>query len=296
MKPARAHPLWLPWAAAVGALALGAAWLLSPSTRDEPAPPPHAAVEPLPLPQAVVPGPASAASVAAHVSGTANPPAILAASGPARQPAIGSEGYGPHIEQARAGEDPQAAWDAVRWLRDCASNEARRGNTEQVRNQGVAPEFMTERLREIDAEARLCQTVTPQHRAWLAELSARAMRAGVPEAASAYASAVFPGDLTPEQRREVADAMRRDAASGHGGSLLAAITAHEAWGLRDEERLAYLIALAGLRGEAARAETTKALMASGALRFKASFTPEQLEAAKEEGERILARIPARREP
>lgn len=289
MKPVRANPSWLPWAAAVGALALGAAWLLSPSTRDEPAPPPHAAAEPLPLPQAVVPRPASGASVAALVSDTAHPPAIPAASGPAGRPAIGSEGYGPHIEQARAGEDPQAAWEAVRWLRDCASNEARRGNTEQVRNQGVAPEFMTERLREIDAEARLCQTVTPQHHAWLAELAARAMRAGVPEAASAYASAVFPADLTPEQRREVADSMRRDAASGHAASLLAAITAHEAWGLRDEERLAYFLALSGMRGEAASAETSKALMASGAIRFKKPFTPEQMAAARIAGQEILAR-------
>ena len=33
------------------------------------------------------------------------------------------------------------------------------------------------------------------------------MRAGVPEAAAAYANAVFPGDLTPSQRQEVADAL-----------------------------------------------------------------------------------------
>ncbi|MFT7722840.1 MAG: hypothetical protein QM788_08405 [Roseateles sp.] len=49
--------------------------------------------------------------------------------------------------------------------------------------------MMTQLMVEADAEARRCQTVTARHRALLPELAARAMRAGVPEAASHRRSA-----------------------------------------------------------------------------------------------------------
>ena len=242
----------------------------------------------------------AAASVAAAAQ-TTRSTASAASAAPAALPAatasvvhIGSEGYGPHIDRAQAGTDPEAAWEAVRWLRDCASNEARRGNFEQVRNQGVAPEFMTQRMVELDAEARRCQTVTEAHRAMLPELATRAMHAGVPEAAAAYAGTVFAGDLTAEQRRAVLEAMRRDADSGHAASLLGAITANEAWGLEDTERLAYLYAYAHLPGEAGAQAMSQTLLRQGAIKFRANFTSEQFEAGKRQGEQILERLRARR--
>jgi hypothetical protein len=228
---------------------------------------------------------ASAATTAARVAPPAALPARLAAAAPP-PPQIGSEGYGPHIERAQAGSDAQAAWEAVQWLRNCASTEARRNSFEAVRNQGVAPDMMTQLMVEADAEARRCQTVTAQHRALLPELAARAMRAGVPEAASAYASSVFPGDLSAAQRQEVVDAMRRDARDGHATSLLGALLANQAWGLSDTERLAYLAAYGQLPG--AKADV-KLLLEQGAIRFHTPPTPQQLAAARQAGQEIVDR-------
>lgn len=203
-------------------------------------------------------------------------------------PAIGSEGYGPHIERAEVGTDPKAAWEAVQWLRLCATNEARRSSFETVRNQGVSTAMMTQLMVESDAEARRCQTVTPQHRALLPQLAARAMRAGVPEAASAYAGATFPADLTPAQRLEVAEAMRRDARTGDLPSLLGALVANTAWGLDDAERLAYVYAYGTLGGQ--HAETVAmTLLKQGQIPLKSVPTPAQMAAAKTAGQEIVAR-------
>lgn len=207
---------------------------------------------------------------------------------PARQ--IGSEGYGPHIERARAGNDAAQAWEAVGWLRSCATNEARRSGLEQFRNQGIATDFMTHRMQELDEEARLCQTVTALHQAMLPELASRAMRAGVPEAASAYAGAVFAGDLTPEQRREVADAMRRDASTGDAASLLGAILSNEAWGLTDAERLSFMHAYAETGEQLGHKAVIKTLIEQGSIKFKTPPTPEQLAAAKVAGQQIVDRL------
>lgn len=251
-----------------------------------PAQPAPVAALPLVLPAAVPSGASTAAP-------GAQAPAAAATAASASSPRIGSEGYGPHIERAQAGNDAAEAWEAVRWLRQCASNEVRRNSFETVRNQGISPEMMTQLMVEADAEARRCQTVTAQHRALLPELAARAMRGGVPEAASAYAGAVFAGDLTPAQRQEVVDAMRRDARSGDGPSLLGAILSNEAWGLSDAERLAYLVAYGELPGQQVRNQAVaKALLEQGQVRFKSPPTPEQQEAAKLAGQQILDRLRA----
>ncbi|MDR7332818.1 hypothetical protein [Roseateles asaccharophilus] len=215
-------------------------------------------------------------------------PAPLAAA--ARR--IGSEGYGPHIDRAQVGDDAAAAWEAVQWLRGCASNEARRRSAEAARNQGVAPDMLTQLMVEADAEARRCQTVTAQHRLLLPELAARALRAGVPDAASAYAGAAFAGDLAPPQRQQVADALRRDARDGHAPSLLAAAQAHEGWGLDDTERLAYMTAYAELPGEPQARDRVRQLIEQQRIRFKSLPTPEQQAAARLQADQILARVRA----
>lgn len=219
----------------------------------------------------------------------ATPTTGLATAAP--MPRIGAEGYGPHIDRAQTGQDPQAAWEAVQWMRQCATNEGRRFSFEQMRNQGVSPEMMTQLMVEADAEARRCQTVTDSQRALLPELAARAMRAGLPEAASAYAGAVFAGDLTVAQRQEVTAAMRRDAQAGDVPSLLGALVANEAWGLTDDDRLTYLVAYAALGGQAAQS-MAKALIDSGQIRFKQKPTPDQLEATLRNARPWLERLRA----
>lgn len=239
-----------------------------------------------PAPAPTQPAEAPPATTPAAVALPTGRPAAAASA-----PGIGAEGYGPHIDRAQASTDPKAVWEAVQWLRQCASNEGRRTSFEQMRNQGVSPEMMTQLMVEADAEARRCQTVTAAHRALLPELASRAMRAGLPEAASAYAGAVFPGDLTPSQRQEVAQAMRRDAQAGDVPSLLGALTANEAWGLTDEDRLNYLVAYAALGGSPAQA-MAKALLENGQIRFRSKPTPEQLEAAMRNARPWLERLRA----
>ncbi len=215
------------------------------------------------------------------------PPRRAAASPRGAVLSVGSEGYGPHIDRAQAGDDAATAWEAVRWMRLCASNEQRRDSFEKLRGRGVSPELMTQLMIEADAEARRCQTVTPYHRALLPELAARAMRAGVPEAASAYAGAVFPGDLTPVERQEVADAMRRDARAGDPQSLLGATLSNEAWGLSDAERMAFLQAYGELAGPNGKA-VVKNLLDQHMVRFKTPPTAAQWAAAETSGALIAA--------
>lgn len=287
------HSTWaLAGLTALTGACLLAGWLFA--SREPAVAPAQPAVQPLPL---ALPAPPSTASSAAPAASPQAPkPSTAALAKPPTAPPIGSEGYGPHIERAQAGNDPAAAWDAVQWLRSCAANGALRQSAELVRNEGVAPDFMTQRMVELDAEARRCQTVTGLHRALLPELAARAMRGGVPEAASAYAGAVFPGELTPEQRREVVDAMRRDAFTGDANSLIGAAMADAAWGLSDGERLAFLFAYSQLPNQPGAQAMVKALIQQGAIRLKSPPTPEQLATAKQAGEQILERSGPRPRP
>jgi hypothetical protein len=279
------------WALLVLAVLAGLAggWLVSRGPNDPAALEP-AAVAALPL---NLPAPSSAGSGPSTAPlSTAAGPAKAASTTPAAVPRIGSEGYGPHIERAQAGNEPAAAWEAVQWMRNCATTEHRRHSFERARNMGVAPEMMTQMMQEADDEGRRCQTVTAQHRALLPELAARAMRAGVPEAAAAYANATFPNDLTPAQRQEVVDAMRRDAQSADALSLLGALTANEAWGLSDAEKLAYLAAYISLPDQPGNKTMAKALVDHGTIRFKTPPTAEQLEAVKPAVQQILERVRA----
>lgn len=274
---------------AVGAgLALAIAlvgWRLSAPTPEAPAP--TAAVPALPL---KLPEQPSAPSSEASAPAAPQMPARAApgASG------IGAEGFGPHIERAHAGSDPRAAWEAVRWLRHCETNAARRQSFETMRNQGVSPEMMTQLMVEADAEARLCQTITDRHRALLPELAARAMRAGVPEAASAYAAAAFPADLNATQRREVADAMRRDALAGDPQSMINAATSATAWGLSDAERLTFLMAYVAQTEQPEGRNVAENLMKQGAVPFSRPPTREEIAAAGQAAKDLLARRAARR--
>lgn len=232
---------------------------------------------------------AAAPPVPAAASTTARPSALMARA----RPLIGSEGYGPHIDRAQAGNDAAAAWEAVQWLRSCASNEERRSSIEQARNRGVVPEALTQMMVELDEDARRCQTVTPQHRALLPGLAIRAMRAGEHEASAALAGDGFVRDLTPAERQQLIVSVRQEAQAGNLPTLLNAAAAHDAWGLGAEERLAFLAAYAKLAGPSAKAMVEQ-MLRQGTIRFRAEPTPEQLAAAKAAAQQIVARAQAAR--
>jgi len=206
-------------------------------------------------------------------------------------PRVGSEGYGPHIERALAGNDPAKSWEAVKWLWKCASNVQLRSHFEALRDQGVAQERMTQRMIAADADARRCQTVTAQHQALLAELAAQAMRGGVPEAASAYAHAASAADLSAAQRQEVAEAMRRDAHVGDEMSLVNAATSNAAWGLSDAERLTFLLAY-GMLDPYAGDIAVQHMLTLNTLKLAAPPTQQQLAAARQAAQQIVDRVRA----
>lgn len=276
------------------AVLASAAALLHAAFAPPPSPPVGPAEAAVAAPPLTLP---AAASAATAVAGAAS--ALAAAVRPPdaapSAPRIGSEGYGAHIERAQAGNDPAAAWEAVQWLQQCASNEARRQSFELVRNQGISPEMMTQLMLEADAEARRCQTVTAQHRALLPELALRAMRGGVPQAAAGFAGSISPDDISPAVRQEVLSTMRRDADAGHPGSLFGALLAPTAWGLSDAEKLAYLAAYGAMTGTPGQA-MVKQLLSLHTIRFKADPTPQQLAAAQIAGQQIVERASAGKQP
>lgn len=83
--------------------------------------------------------------------------------------------------------------------------------------------------------------------------------------------------------------MRRDARSGHAGSLFDAVIAPDAWGLDDAEKLGYLFAYGELTGKQGQDLVTQ-LMQQKLIRLKAMPTPEQLAAAKTAGQQIIATL------
>ena len=269
MRPSHGLLAALAVTAVIGGLLL---WARDASERPPAQAPTESATAPLASPSVAMPAPALAAASSAPRP-VATP--ALNATPAATVARVGSEGYGPHIDRAQVGLDAAAAWEAVQWLRLCASNEARRHSAETARSQGVAPDMLTQLMVEADAEARRCQTVTALHRTLLPELAARALRAGLPDAASAYASAAFAADLTPAQRQQVADAIRRDASQGHPNSLLACLTAY-----------------AELPGEPQARDRVRQLIEQQRIRFKAVPTPEQQAAARLAADQILARVRA----
>lgn len=278
------------WALAVLAVLAGiAAWLYG---RREPDPrPATASVAALPLPWPT-PGSAPEASPtprtaepAARPAGLVPPPAAAA------PPRVGSEGYGPHIERAYEGDDGYQAWQAARLLLGCATTERRRQSAEQMRGQGNAVEMMTQLMVEIDEEARRCQTVTARHQALFPELARRAMRAGAPGAASAYAASVAAPDRLPAaEREEVVTALRRDALAGQTSELFFAVISPEAWGISDDERLSFLYAFGELTDRAALESQIPLLIEQRRIPFKTPPTPEQWAAAEVAGRRIADRI------
>lgn len=246
---------------------------------------------PLSLPASALPGHVpSAASAALPMAAP-----VAATPGPAAPPRIGSEGLGPHIDRALAGDDAAAAWEAVLWLRQCASNEERRQSYELARGERVPQEMLTQLMLEAEAEARLCQTVTARHRGMLQELALRAIRGGVPHAAIGFSTLVSPGEIAPTLRQEVADAIRRDANAGQLDSLLGAATDGAAWGLGDDERLGYLVAFSEMDGNGGQA-LVRQWIAQRAIRFKSEPTAQQLSAAQVAGQQIVDRVRADSRP
>lgn len=262
----------------------------------------YAVREPVEVPTAQDPAPVAALPLNLPTSQPASVARPHAPAAPARLQApaasatrIGSEGYGPHIERALAGGDAAAAWEAVQWLRQCASNAARRQSYESVRGERIPQEMLTQLMLEADAEERLCQTVTAWHWAMLQELALRAIRGAVPNAAAGYAAMVKPGDIAPALRQQVADAIRRDANAGQPSSLVGALTQGAAWGLSDDERLAYLAAFAELAGDSG-SELVRQWIAEGSIQFKAEPSAQQLSAAQLAGRQIAERLRAAGRP
>ena len=280
-------------ATALAALA-GVAALLH-ATREPAVNPPALPAEPVvaALPLNRPPAASAAEAVPSATPRSAAPERTAAAATSALR--IGSEGYGPHIERAQAGNDAAAAWEAVQWLRLCASNEERRQSYELVRGERIPQEMLTQLMLEADAEARLCQTVTGHHRGMLQELALRAIRGAVPHAAIGFAGLVAPGNLPSALRQEVADAIRRDANAGQLGTLLGAMREGAAWGLSDDERLAYLVAYSEMDGHVGQA-MVKQWIAMRAIPFKADPTPQQLAAAQATGQQIANRVRANKQP
>lgn len=282
---------WVLILIAVGTAAAAALWFGLSAPAKAPVPEPEAAaVAALPLAL-----PPSAPTAASNAAALAKPAMATARPASAAKPAaarVGSEGYGPHIDRAMAGSDAAAAWEAMKWLQLCASNADRRNSFEHMRSVGVSPEMMTQLMQEADAEARRCQTITPQHQAMLGELALRAMRGGIREAAAKYAGVTQPDELTAAMRQEVLDTLRRDARSGHAGSLFGAIIAPDAWGLDDAEKLGYLFAYGELTGKQGQ-DLVKQLMQQKVIRFKALPTPEQLATAKTTGQQIIETLRAK---
>lgn len=282
---------WIFILIAVGTAAAAALWV----GLSEP-PKPALAAEPVPVAATAA---APSAPPVASVPASPVPVAPVAIAVPTPRPAarpsaprIGSEGYGPHIERAAAGGDPAAAMEALQWLQACESNAGRRQSVELLRNQGVSPELMTQLMQEADAEARRCQTVTAAHQALVGPLALQAMRGGVRGAAAKYAGATPAQDVSPALRQEVLDTLRRDARSGHAGSLMDALVVNDAWGLSDTERLGYVFAYGELTGKSGQI-LLQQLMKNGSVRFKAPPTTEQLDAAKAAGQQIVAQLRAK---
>ncbi|MBV8035998.1 hypothetical protein [Roseateles sp.] len=284
------HPRWTLLLAALAGTA-GVVYTLHEPAERAPAADPAPGVAALPLP---TPLQVSAAGTVAQPWPAAGPLAGRPAPA-APPPRIGSEGYGPHIERAQANGDAAAAWEAVQWLRQCASNEERRQSYELARGERIPQEMLTQLMLEADAEGRLCQTVTARHRAMLPDLALRAIRGEVPHAAVAFATLVSPGDIAPALRQEVADALRRDANAGRPESLLGASTDGAAWGLSDEERLGYLVAFSEMDGNGGQA-LVRQWIAQRTIRLKAEPTAQQLSAAQVAGQQIVGRARAGKPP
>lgn len=275
---------WAIAAAAAVAVAGVAAWL---GAGREPDKPPASAALPLPLPWPT-PGSAPAAVPAPpEPAPRAQLPPAAATLAPA---GVGSEGYGPLIERLQAGNDASQAWDAAMLLRQCASSEQRRSSFEKARNEGAPATLMTQLMQEEDAHARRCQTVTAQQQALLPELISRALRGGVPAALSAMNQPTLLADLTPAQRAELAQAIRRNAQAGDRASLLGAAMSNPAWGLGDAERLGFLYAYDELsQGLPGRVDVAALIEQTGR-----PLAPDQQAAARLAAQQIVARARAGR--
>jgi len=223
----------------IGALAV-CAWFWWPASND---------IVPMPKEeQAMATAPKAAEAVLAAPAALPVGNAALAASAPGEQAGrpevspIGSEGYGPHIDRARDGASPKAAWQAVAWLQACRQNASDLQAYQQARDSGAVPELLTRLIVEKQAEARRCQTVTAPHQALLPELALQAMRGGIAGAGVAYAGERRFEQADAALQAELRNAIRRDANSGDHMTLINAGLSDAAWGLSYEERLSYLLA------------------------------------------------------
>lgn len=296
-RPARKRgvPVRVAVAAAMALVALGL--YLALREPAAPRPPAEPAALRLNLPLLLQPGASAPAATAPTPASAPRPaparPAVPRTAAPAPT-GVGSEGYGPVIDRALAGEPSAQPWEAVMLLRQCASNALRRGSFETARDQGAPAQIMTQLMVEADAEARRCQTVTPRQQALLPELVLRALRQGSAPAAAALAGVGLREELAPAQRLALAEGLRREARSGHAPTLAAVALAHEGWGLGDMERLTF--AQAWLAQPAATDADLRATLEALATGLRARLTPAQQLAARAAGEQLAARAAAGRAP
>ncbi len=231
------------WIAAAGAL-IGAiwSWQSTPQTRSMSIVQPEKSVQ---IASLLIPASTQQTTVRNRTKVLAPAPTATAISN-TPQTAIGSEGYGPHIERASVSGDAKLAWQAVTWLQRCLVNETQTQPFQTARDNGVQPETMTLLIQDEQAVGRRCQTVTAQHWALLSDLALEAMRGQMAGAAVAFAGSRGFEQPSSAMQVEVLEAIRRDAAAGDTSTLLGAIPYGGKWGLSASERLTYLATYIGL--------------------------------------------------
>jgi len=278
---------WLLCGAAAGAAYLW--WSAKPSPTPSAAPELLARASSAPILPLTLPTAPSAPPVASP-----SPPA-QASDG------IGSEGYGPHIERALASGDGKLAMQAIQWLQACQHNSVTQEAFESLRAQvpSGSASYVTGLIEKEQRTARLCQTVTAEHRAMQSELAQIAMQAKIPGAAAAFLGATTIAgtwqQLPSAQKDEVLASLRRDANSGETNSLTAAIFMGSLMGFSPIEQLTYVnvfVETSYMAG-AAKDENIKALLQAGHVDLS-KLSAEQVQAATTAAQRLLDAIRAKR--
>jgi hypothetical protein len=131
---------------------------------------------------------------------------------------VGSEGYGPHIERAASGSNPDlwllASQVTVRCNREAAFLDllhARKGKRDA--------DALATMIRESEAQIRLCQTVTQSHTDLALPLLKRAAAAGADGAGIVFAQ-LLGADATSADRHIMRQALESDLAREHQEAIV----------------------------------------------------------------------------
>jgi hypothetical protein len=134
---------------------------------------------------------------------------------------IGSEGFGPHIDQAMRSGDSRLASQAAQWLRVCSGIRDTDHIIDKLRYDALMPKQRFERVyAEHQALQRLCQTVTEAHFAAESALDLMAMQQVRGHTASYLVKAGPPSD--PQTRAIVVSALKADAEYGDRWAIYSA--------------------------------------------------------------------------